>query len=144
MKRDPNLLAARNATADHTLRNIPYGKFLNFHARLLVAPCSRWKHGKLHFSRKDAFRSRISIAKTKAKVFENHDESRCGEHPFSILRKRAMRHMLTAALALSLLSSVTVMAQPNNQDRNDQGDNRNEQNNNDQNRKDQGRKGATP
>ena len=46
-----------------------------------------------------------------------------------------MKHMLTAALALSLLSSVTVMAQPNNQNRNDQGDNRNDQNNNDQNRK---------
>ena len=55
-----------------------------------------------------------------------------------------MKHILTAALALSLLNGAAVMAQPNNPNRNDQNDNRNEQERKDQNGKDQGRKGAAP
>ena len=55
-----------------------------------------------------------------------------------------MKHLLTTALALSLLSGVAVMAQPNTRDRSDQNDNRDDQNNNDQNRKGPGRGNAAP
>jgi hypothetical protein len=41
-----------------------------------------------------------------------------------------MKHLLTTALALSLLSGTAVMAQPNTRDRNDQNDNRGDQKNN--------------
>jgi Ni/Co efflux regulator RcnB/surface antigen len=55
-----------------------------------------------------------------------------------------MKHLLTTALALSLLSGTAIMAQPNTRDRSDQNDNRGDQNNNDQNRKAPGRGNAAP
>ena len=50
-----------------------------------------------------------------------------------------MKHIVTAVLALSLLNSPAVMAQPNNPNRANDRDNRNERDRNDQNRNDQGR-----
>ena len=51
-----------------------------------------------------------------------------------------MKRLLTAALALSLLSGTAVMAQPNNSGRDDQNDNRSDRAKNDQNNKGQDKK----
>jgi len=58
-------------------------------------------------------------------------------HPHN--KDKNMKRILTAALALSLLSGTAVVAQPGSPNRTNQSDNRNERDRNDQNRNDQGR-----